>query len=198
MVAKLEGRRFGRLVAQEVVGKAANGRHNLWRCLCDCGRTADVSVGSLRSEGQGGVRSCGCLAADVTRARSVTHGRSRTKTWNVWTQLRRRCREKEGYADRGITVCERWSSFENFLADMGECPPGLTIERKDNDGAYEPGNCVWGTPKQQANNRRSSRLVTHDGRTQSVTAWAEELGIKRITLQWRIGQGWPAERAFKK
>lgn len=95
----------------------------------------------------------------------------------------------ESYAGRGITVCERWlASFEAFLADMGECPDGMSIERIDNDRGYEPGNCRWATVKEQARNRRSSVFVEHNGERLTIAEWAERYGIpyKRLWKQVRV------------
>lgn len=102
------------------------------------------------------------------------------------------------YIGRGITVCDRWLVFENFLADMGEPPAvGLTLERKNNDGNYEPDNCVWATRKQQHRNRTGIHLITYQGRTQCLKDWAAELGMNYASLRWRlIRQGWPVEEAF--
>lgn len=98
--------------------------------------------------------------AKVAEART-THGMTGTRTYRSWESMKRRClnpneRAFPNYGGRGITVCERWlASFENFFADMGECPPGLTLDRRNNDGNYEPGNCRWATYSEQARNRRS-------------------------------------------
>ena len=100
------------------------------------------------------------------------------------------------YGGRGIKVCRRWLKFENFLADMGECPPGLTIERKDNDKGYFPGNCIWASRAQQAKNRRYCRRITFNGKTQLLDAWAEETGIASMTLRGRLNAGWSVKQAL--
>ncbi len=120
-----------------------------------------------------------------------THGRSRTRAYRIWTHMKMRCYNPQeaakGYQARGITVCDRWRwSFENFLADMGDPPPGLTIERKNNDLGYSPENCVWATHTEQMNNTRKSRLLTYHGETLTMAQWARKLGVKRSTLEQRF------------
>jgi hypothetical protein len=98
------------------------------------------------------------------------------------------------YGGRGISVCERWQSFECFYADMGERPAGTTLDRIDPDGNYEPDNCRWATPKQQNRNRRRTVFLSANGRRQSLSAWAEELGFSHITLYKRYVAGWPDDK----
>ena len=98
---------------------------------------------------------------------------------------------------RGISVCERWHRFENFLADMGEPKPGQSLERIDNHGNYEPGNCKWATRSEQGRNKRNNRLVTYQGETLCVAEWAERRGLKYLTLYMRLfASGWDVERAL--
>jgi hypothetical protein len=114
--------------------------------------------------------------------------------------MRMRCNNKDAksyaeYGGRGIKVCERWGCFENFLADMGERPPGKTLERQNNDGDYEPSNCCWATALEQSQNRRSSRLVTFNGETLSISAWARRLGMSHTSLNNRLKK-WSVEKSL--
>jgi hypothetical protein len=101
------------------------------------------------------------------------------------------------YGARGIDVCKRWESFENFLADMGPRPPGTTLDRYPNvDGNYEPGNCRWATVAEQNRNKRDTVLVTHNGKTHCIAEWARIVGISAPALYKRFRKGWSAERAL--
>lgn len=104
-----------------------------------------------------------------------------------------RCRDdRPRYGGRGITVDPRWERFENFLADMGERPEGYTLDRIDNDGPYSPENCRWATYVAQSNNRSNNRWLTYDGRTQTVSEWAREVGVSRQRIDQRLRAGWSA------
>lgn len=122
-------------------------------------------------------------------------------TWRTWRAMIQRCLHRgaadfPGYGGRGITVCDRWRVFENFRDDMGPRPPGATIERIDNDGGYEPGNCRWATWREQANNKRTNRRLSHAGVTLTMAEWAEKLGIRYGTLSERLRRGWPIADAL--
>jgi hypothetical protein len=129
-------------------------------------------------------------------ARNWKHGYADTPIYKVWQMMRDRCENPESsnyenYGGRGIKVCERWQSFLTFLADMGERPSDAhSIEREDNDGNYEPGNCVWATRDQQNNNSRNCHTLTHDGMIDTLTGWAKRLGCKAALLINRVHKGW--------
>lgn len=128
--------------------------------------------------------------------------RGRTKTYKTWRSMMQRCyREKEKsyirYGAKGIIVCERWHDFVNFLADMGEVPEGLTIERKDSTGNYEPDNCCWATMTEQVRNRSNTVKWTFNGETRPLAEWSELTGIKYTCLQARVNSsGWSIEKAL--
>lgn len=127
------------------------------------------------------------------------HGLTRSPAWNAWNAMRRRCLKPvyenfKHYGGRGITICDRWQEFSAFLADMGQPPsPAHSLEREDNDGNYEPGNCRWATGKEQCNNRRNNVLLTIGGETKTVAEWADASGIKYATIYMRIKRGRPPE-----
>jgi len=128
--------------------------------------------------------------------------KSRSREYYTWQNMRRRCLDAgncqyKNYGGRGIKVCERWlESFDNFLSDMGEKPRGYTLDRIDNDGNYEPGNCRWATVKDQCANKRTTILHTRNGVTKCMSHWADEIGLKRRSVQMRISRGWPIELAL--
>lgn len=122
------------------------------------------------------------------------HWMSKTPTWNSWSAMIQRCTDEkhhawERYGGRDITVCERWYTYENFLADMGERPVGLTIDRIDSNGNYELGNCRWADRKTQANNRRDNRYLEHNGERLPLAQWSERLGIELYTIVNRMKRG---------
>lgn len=126
----------------------------------------------------------------------------KTKTYLAWESMLRRCLNPSQdsyrlYGARGITVCPQWRSFPQFLQDMGECPPGLSLDREDNERGYEPGNCRWIAEDKQQRNKRTNRVLTFNGRTMCIAEWADEIGIKQKTLRARIfDHGWTIERAL--
>jgi hypothetical protein len=201
-LVNMVGQRFGRLVVVAYAGRvSATCRSSLWRCLCDCGGEKVTVRQSLMN---GRTRSCGCYASEKATALGktmATHGMSKTRIYGVWQGMRQRCNDPKdpsygNYGGRGIAVCDRWSSFENFLADMGARPAGGTLERKDVNGPYSPDNCCWATVKEQANNRRTNRVLTLDGESMTIAQWAQRLGLPESRLYARLYRGWSAERVL--
>lgn len=152
----LAGMKFGRLTA---ISRSPNrGRKTCWLCVCDCGSEDAYEAEKLKN---GNTQSCGCLRAEMRALANTTHGKTMTKAYESWASMIQRCtnpkkKQFANYGGRGIKVCDRWLKFENFLADMGECPSGKSLDRINNDGDYEPGNCRWATRKEQMRNRRNN------------------------------------------
>jgi hypothetical protein len=173
----------------------APGRHYL--CRCDCGTERTVTGSALR---RGRSRSCGCIAKDQLRA-TRKHGMSLTTIYNLWGSMVSRCNNPThqafpNYGGRGIKVCDRWLSFENFYTDMGERPEGKELDRINNDGPYSPENCRWATPRQQGRNRRTNRVITFNGKSMCVADWADELGLSSANIYLRLSKGWSVEEAL--
>src|SRR3990167_5409886 len=198
------GQRFTRLtVLRRAPRHVRHGGKAAWVCRCDCGVTSVVTSGNLR---QGLVKSCGCLRSEKARDRLLTHGEGRTshqsREYRAWCNMKTRCDNPRAsqYADyggRGIRVCDRWrESYEAFLADMGRCPPRHSLDRKDNNGQYEPENCRWAKRLVQANNKRNNRVLAFNGESLTLPEWARQLGVPRDTLKRRILLGWSIERAL--
>lgn len=175
-------------------------RKSYYLCKCACGKRTTVSGSNLR--GQHPVKSCGCANRehlDLVKREGSVHGMSKTRTWDIWVNVVARGTGKEQaekYYDRGIRVCERWLQFVNFFEDMGECPEGMSIDRIDNDGNYQPLNCRWATPKQQGRNTRKSLTIEFRGRSGNVCDFAEELGICPRKVRQRLRLGWTVERSL--
>lgn len=196
-VKDLTGMRFGKLTVLEYDGIYNHKAH--WKCKCDCGNIT-VKKGWLLLAGK--TRSCGCLAVNNTD--QTTHGMSKTHLYGVWGTMKSRCYNPNSqryslYGGRGITVCEEWrNDFTAFVywAMTNGYQEGMTLERKDNNGNYEPSNCCWTNQKAQCNNRRNNAVYTCNGKTLTLAQWAEETGINYGTLWSRLHRdGWSIERA---
>lgn len=174
---------------------------NLWyvKCRCDCGATKDIMCKNIVNKH---TVSCGCYNRSMPRKGRVTHGKSKTPVWRAYYSMINRCTNPknsryESYGGRGICVCEDWlRGFEFFYADMGDRTEGTSLDRIDVNAGYSPANCRWATDEQQSNNKRCTRVLTHEGRSQSLNQWALEFGISRGALEVRLGLGWSLSDAL--
>jgi hypothetical protein len=203
----MTGFRSGRLVVLGLAAVQQKGRCIRWLCQCECGNTKEIDGQSLR---RGLSRSCGCYQLEVSLVsgkKNITHGMKKTPEYAIWVGMRQRCNNPDlpnykNYGGRGISVCDRWNnSFENFISDMGRKPTSgrYAIERDDNDGNYEPGNCRWATMMDQGINRRTNMLVTAFGETKALSAFfvGRSESIEYDRAYQRIKKhGWDAESAI--
>lgn len=196
----LLGQRFERWAVVAEAG-FVNGSTNMhWICRCDCGAEGVVRGSQLTS---GGSKSCGCLTREVNAARETSHGKSKSQEFKAWQAMHQRCSNAKcghfhSYGGRGVTVCERWNSFDNFYADMGNAPSSRhSLDRINNSGNYGPDNCRWATSKVQANNRRNTLWIQWKGRQMCAADWSKEINISAAILRKRIKiLHWPIERAM--
>jgi len=184
----------------------AEGKPRVWVCLCTCGNTTKVPAQRLNS---GSTKSCGCLKKSVLGNTTRTHGRANSrisgyvdKTYGVWQAMRARCKNKNRldyhrYGGRGITVCKRWDSFQNFVADMGEVPEGKTLDRINNDGNYEPDNCQWATRKEQVYNSTKVKMISINNVAKPLSEWLEYYSLSKSTYYVRLKTGMTPEEALK-
>lgn len=184
------GTRFERLIVLKYAG--VKDRKALWKCRCDCGNTTIVQGKKLRN---GHTRSCGCLQRERAAEVHTKHSMSNIPEYKIWKEMKRRCSVEtakgyQNYGGRGIKVCESWKrSFESFYSDMGERPSAqYSLGRIDNDKGYVANNCQWEKIKQQANNKRTSNLVTLEV-TLTLTQWCDLLNISKPTIKSRVAKG---------
>lgn len=191
---------FGRLTALKISTEPMKGSSSStpWVCRCECGTEKVIRAIHLTN---GSTLSCGCLIRQKTSERSLTHGHKRngvrSPTYAVWSSIMTRCTNPKtanwnDYGGRGITVCERWrNSFEAFLEDVGERPSkDHSIDRKDVNGNYEPGNVRWATRAEQCRNKRTNRKITIGGETHCLSEWEEIKGLPKKRITSRLFLGW--------
>lgn len=187
--------KYGRYTIIHEVEKSNGMRRAL--CRCDCGTERIVFVKNLKS---GNSTSCGCRSAEVTASKNFKHGQSKTPTWRIWSGMIQRCssaatgKNREWYFGRGIRVCERWMDYLNFLADMGDRPDGMQIDRKNNNEGYSQENCRWATPLENGRNTRHNTILTFDGESYPISVWSERKGWPRHVICNRLQYGWPVDR----
>ena len=187
--SNLEGQVFGRLTVVEDLGNVEG--YRAYRCTCSCGSETVVAAHRLLHEK--GPRSCGCLQREAV----TKHGMEGTRVYKIWQGMKSRCYNRnhvsfKHYGGRGIAICERWlNDFAIFYADVGEPPSDRhTLDRRDANGNYEPGNCRWATWLEQVNNTRSNVLLTYDGETRTAAEWARITGLNAATIRQRKKRGW--------
>lgn len=203
----LTGLKFDRLTVVEMAPHkvySSGKRYIQWRCRCDCGSETFV-ISTLLITGR--TRSCGCLLLDMMKARSgerayqFKHGGSRSREYQSWHNARKRIFNKSNerypsYGGRGISMCDSWANdFAQFLADMGPCPEGMTLERNDVNGNYDKENCRWATPKEQVWNKSNTKRYQIGEKLLTLLEWSEISGIPKKRIWTRIERdGWPPER----
>jgi hypothetical protein len=198
----LIGKRFGKLtVINRAIKQYNNDGHVCWVCKCDCGNIVTVSGSSLRRKF---TSSCGCLAKEKRKEATTKHGLAKSRLDNIYCKIKSRClNPKEPsykwYGARGITICDEWLQDKNKFfqwAINNGYKNNLTIDRIDNNGNYEPNNCKWSSPKEQARNRRTNNVIEFQGEKHTITEWCEILGYKSSVIIARFKRGWSVEKTF--
>ncbi len=199
----LVGRKFGRLKVVTdgptiLVGKSTVVKSTTSICICRCGVIKTIRNCHLTS---GRVKSCGCFRIESTSKSFRTHGMSRDANYIRWNTMIQRCTNPnvpnyKDYGGRGIKVCARWKKFENFLTDMGKKPKRLSLERVNNNGNYEPTNCIWASMRTQAGNTRRNIVFTARGKTGCLSSICRFFKKNYGTVYWRIENGWKIDDAL--
>jgi len=179
------------VLAERMKRESSGHTRRMWLCSCSCGDTRWRYASHVKSGKSGKCKKCA----------NKTHGQSHTCEYKAWYAVLHRCTNPNSqwyrrYGGRGITVTPAWYVYENFLADMGCCPDGKSLERVDNSKGYSKDNCVWATQREQMANYSCNVQLTAFGRTQHVAAWAREFRLRHDTLSYRLKKGWAAEKAL--
>lgn len=188
---------YNRLTVVGGIEKINNQKHI--KCKCTCGNELIVKISNLTSSH---TKSCGCLQKEWATKKCYKHGGSYKREYGIWKGMRRRCNSSNNpaykyYGARGISVCKEWNeSFEKFYNDMGKSN-GMTLDRIDNNGNYEPCNCRWVERKTQMRNMRRNYLITFNDKTMPLCEWAEVIGVTYSALRHRINRGWALDRALQ-
>lgn len=175
-------------------------QRRMWRIKCSCGTERKISAHALNT----GTLSCGCLRKEVAAARmksaAKTHGASKTSWYEIWAGMMKRCYNPKterwpSYGGKGVSVCQRWHDPWNFFADMGERPPGTSIDRIDPSGDYEPPNCRWADARAQGNNTTRNHWIEFNGIKDTIAGWERRTGISGPTIRKRLEE-WSIERTL--
>jgi hypothetical protein len=190
-VKNILGDRYNRLTVIEF-DRLEKNKGAFWKCRCDCGTIKVIYSGDLRS---GNTKSCGCYFKEIAGKQSITHGKTKDNkisgSYRSWRCMKARCTNPKNnqyynYGARGITFCDRWNKYENFLEDMGERPDGYSLERIDPNRNYEPENCCWILNKEQAKNTRKTVWVILNGEKMIQADAARKLNKNpTIIYEWR-------------
>lgn len=190
---QLSGMKFGKLTAIERVGKNKHGML-LWNCKCDCGNETVVAGGALKS---GHTQSCGCSCLEHAKHLNRKHGKSSSRLYHLYYGILQRCNNPKApafnhYGGRGIEVCKEWDTWEAFQkwALANGYKDGLTIDRIDVNGNYEPSNCRWVTQAEQMRNTRKTVYLEYQGERKSISEWCEKYGLNHGAVSTRIRRGW--------
>lgn len=191
------GQIFARLKIQGEGPKKGNDRYVFAECECGSGR----KLYRLSHLSSGATRSCGCLLVETNQMQPKVHQQTKTRAYRAWASMRNRCTNPKvhnysRYGGRGISICDQWKDFRTFLSDMGQPPPGLSLDRIDLDGNYSPENCRWATASEQAANRHTTRFVVFDGETMPMGRASKLLGLGKLAVSKRLNRGWSIERAL--
>jgi hypothetical protein len=202
--SNLSGLVFGRLKVLEQTDLRSKDGSIKWLCSCSCGTICTVpSVNLVR----GNTSSCGCLQKELAGQNGkkflTTHAQSYSPVYPIWAMMVQRCTNPKNvnfhkYGGRGITVCDKWLTFEGFYADMGDRPTeNHSIERIKNNGNYEPSNCKWATVQEQANNTRRNKIITYKGETNTIAMMARKYNLRYGQLYHRLRQGWSVDKSIE-
>lgn len=187
----LTNQKFGRLLVVSKFGSKNNKVY--WNCICDCGNNVLVTTSNLKCNK---IKSCGCLKSEILTKRNIKHNQRNTKLYDIWKTIKQRCfnpncNSYHNYGGRGITICENWkdnyNSFYQWSIENGY-KEGLTIDRIDNNGNYEPSNCRWTTRLVQGNNTRTNKYITINNETKSLADWCRFYNISYFLVQQRINK----------
>lgn len=184
------GKTFARLTIVSLAHKNSHGERFVL-CRCTCGTEKIISLSEVK---RGSTVSCGCYRLEVGQKNRTKHGLDGLKSTAIWRQMHKRCYREDHwayrwYGARGIYVDERWHTLSNFIADMGEKPEGLSLDRIDNNGPYGPGNCRWASRTDQSRNTRSNRKIEINGETRILTDWVRITGVAYSTFYYRVRSG---------